>query len=104
MLARRGLVGLLSVLDSPFAYVPHDIIVPGALAAGDLCDLAAALAPTPLRMEALVDGRNVPAGGQALERCFEPTRRAYAARADAFAISEDRTDASGWLIGALGGD
>ncbi|HEX5272284.1 MAG TPA: acetylxylan esterase [Gemmataceae bacterium] len=55
---RGGLDGYRSVLRSPFVYVPHDIIVPGALTAGDLGDVAAALAPRPLRQEGLVDGQN----------------------------------------------
>jgi hypothetical protein len=55
---RGGLTGYHSLLQSPFCYVPHDALVPGALTAGDLCDVAAALAPRPLRLEGLVDGRN----------------------------------------------
>jgi hypothetical protein len=46
------------VLDSPFCYVPTDVIVPGALAVGDLPDIVSALAPIPLRLEAQNDGRN----------------------------------------------
>ena len=53
---RGGLTGFESLLQSPFFYVPHDALIPGALTAGDLCDVAAALAPRPLRMEGLVDG------------------------------------------------
>ena len=34
--------------------------MPGALTAGDLADLAASLAPRPLRLEALVDQLNRP--------------------------------------------
>ena len=62
---RGGLTGYHSLLQSPFCYVPHDVVVPGALTAGDLCDVAAALAPRPLRLEGLVDGlnREVPARG-----------------------------------------
>jgi hypothetical protein len=43
-----GLVSYASVLESPFCYIPHDAIVPGALTAGDLCDVAASLVPRPL--------------------------------------------------------
>src|SRR5581483_459406 len=56
--ARGGLVGYRSVLNSPFVYVPHDIIVPGALTAGDLCEVSAGLYPRPQRLEGLVDGLN----------------------------------------------
>jgi hypothetical protein len=55
---RSGLVSYLSILDSRFAYVPQDIIVPGILEMGDLPDVAAALAPRPLLLEGMVDGRN----------------------------------------------
>ncbi len=53
-----GLKGFASLLESPFCYVPHDTIVPGALTLGDLDDVAAALAPRPLRLEGRVDGLN----------------------------------------------
>src|SRR5262249_37160640 len=53
-----GLVGYHTLLHSPFCYVPHDVIVPGALTAGDLSDVAAALAPRALRLTGLVDGLN----------------------------------------------
>src|SRR5207245_8311660 len=45
-----GLVGYRSVLDSPFCYVPHDVLVPSVLRVGDLCDLSAAVAPRPVRL------------------------------------------------------
>ncbi|HZE98094.1 MAG TPA: acetylxylan esterase [Planctomycetota bacterium] len=51
---RGGLVGYRSILDSPFVEVPYDVIVPGALTAGDLHDLPVAS----LRVEDLVDGLN----------------------------------------------
>jgi hypothetical protein len=53
-----GLVSYLSILDNRFAYVPQDIIIPGILEMGDLPDVAAMLAPRPLFLEGLVDGRN----------------------------------------------
>jgi len=58
--ARNGLVSIRSILDSQFVYVPHDFIVPGALTAGDLSDLAAAIhqSKRPIRVEGLVDGTN----------------------------------------------
>ena len=55
---RGGLSDFLSVLSSPFVYIPPDAVIPGVLTAGDLPDLAAALAPRPLRIDALVDGLN----------------------------------------------
>jgi len=49
-LVRRGLVSFEAVFRSHFCYVPRDSIVPGAMTMGDLCDVAGALAPVPLRM------------------------------------------------------
>jgi dienelactone hydrolase len=55
---RGGLASYLSVVEHAFAYVPMDAIVPGMLQVSDLVDIAAAQAPRPLLLEALVDGRN----------------------------------------------
>jgi hypothetical protein len=60
---RGGLTGYRSVLDSPFVYIPHDTVVPGALTAGDLDDVAAALAP-PVKQEGMVDGLNRRVGAE----------------------------------------
>jgi hypothetical protein len=46
------------VLDSPFAQVPHEAIVPGMLREGDVRDLFAALSETGIEVEYAVDGRN----------------------------------------------
>jgi hypothetical protein len=72
-----GLVSYLSLLESPFCYVPHDALVPGVFEAGDLCDLAAALAPRGLRLDNLVDGLNRRVASDQLTRIFEPARAAY---------------------------
>lgn len=53
-----GLAGFDSLLQSPFCYVPHDAIVPGAIAAGDLSTVTETLSPRPVRLEGLVDGLN----------------------------------------------
>jgi cephalosporin-C deacetylase-like acetyl esterase len=74
---RGGLGGYQSALESPFCYVPHDVIVPGVLTVGDLSDVAAALAPLPLRLERLVDGRNRLVGADEVDRIYEPARAAY---------------------------
>jgi dienelactone hydrolase len=98
--ARGGLTGYDALLHSPFCYVPHDAVVPGALTAGDLCDVAAALAPRPLRLAGLVDGRNrhVPADGLAVT--FAPTRAAYDAASvrERFVLEAEGDDASRWLL------
>ena len=74
---RGGLVGFDSVLHSQFCYFPHDVVVPGALTAGDLCDVAAALAPRPLRIEGLVDGLNRRVSKATLFQTYNPARTAY---------------------------
>jgi hypothetical protein len=76
---RGGLTGYHSILQSPFCYVPHDALVPGALSAGDLCDMAAALAPRPLRLEGLVDGLNREVPPDVLAQTQGPVLAAYGA-------------------------
>lgn len=55
---RGGLSSFESVLTAPYVLVPHDVIVPDLLETTDIPDLAAALTPTNLRLEALVDNGN----------------------------------------------
>jgi hypothetical protein len=74
---RGGLTGFDSLLQSPFCYVPHDALIPGALSAGDLSTVAAGLAPRPLCMVGLVDGLDRAVGADAMARILEPARSAY---------------------------
>lgn len=74
---RGGLVSFESVLSSPFVYLPHDAVVPGALLAGDLCDLAGALAPRPLKLVGSVDGVNRAVDWRLVEKSYEPALSAY---------------------------
>jgi hypothetical protein len=64
---RGGLLSYRSVLRDPFCYVPLDAIVPGILESADIPDILAALAPRPVLLEGLVDGkdRRVTADGAA---------------------------------------
>jgi hypothetical protein len=55
---RGGLDSYLSVLRDRFCYVPLEIIVPGILETADIPDIAAALAPRAVRIEAPVSGKN----------------------------------------------
>jgi hypothetical protein len=55
---RRGLVRYATALDSPAIYLPHDVIVPGATAAGDLTAFLAALPTGSLHFEQPIDGTN----------------------------------------------
>lgn len=78
IVARGMITGYQSLLDHVYCYIPHDAVIPGALTAGDLCHIAAALSPMPLRFENLVDGRNCPASPQHIDACFHPAKTAYA--------------------------
>jgi dienelactone hydrolase len=74
---RRCLTGFDSLLKSPFLYVPHDALIPGALTAGDLCDVAASLAPRPLWIEGLVDGLDRAVKASDMESIMAPVRSAF---------------------------
>jgi dienelactone hydrolase len=102
--ARGGLVSYQALLQSPFLYVPHDALVPGALEAGDLADVAAVLAPRPLRLERLVDGLNRLVPSEALATGYAPARAAYRAagaenRLQLEAAAGD--DPARWLLTSL---
>lgn len=93
---RGGLVSYQSVLESPFLYLPHDAIVPGALKAGDLPDVARALGSRPLRLEHLVDGVNRRVSTEAM-------RDAYGA-SDAVLLHAQPSpadDVAAWLVSSL---
>ncbi|MCS6850812.1 MAG: hypothetical protein NZ700_06545 [Gemmataceae bacterium] len=75
--AEGGLVGYESVLGSPFIYVPHDALVPGALTVGDLGDVTAALAPRRVRLAGLVTGVNRRATAEELRRGYAAAHEAY---------------------------
>jgi len=75
--ARGGLAEFQSLLANPFHYVPHDIIVPGALTAGELCDVAAALFPRPLQLADLVDGQNRAVTAEEVAVAFAPVNATY---------------------------
>jgi dienelactone hydrolase len=56
--ARGGLASYRSVLESPFVYLPHDAVVPGAIVSGDLPEVVGALTPRAVRLDDPVDGQN----------------------------------------------
>jgi hypothetical protein len=105
--ARGGLTGYDALLRSPFCYVTHDVVVPGALTAGDLCDVAAALAPRPLRLVGLVDGLNRRVPADRLAGVYAPARAAYsqANTPGRFALDDDKDQGSAarWLMTQLQG-
>src|SRR5262249_34733879 len=75
--ARGGLVSYRALLDSPFVHVPYDAIVPGALTAGDVVDVVAALAPRKVTLEGVVDGMNRKVTAKEAAKAFALARRAY---------------------------
>jgi hypothetical protein len=103
---RGGLTGFESLLEGPFPYVPHDALIPGALTVGDLCDVAAALAPRALRMEDMVDGLDRAVEPVELARVMVPAREAYRALGAGTDLRLGEGDAASpsaarWLLGPL---
>ncbi len=96
-----GLNRFQDVLTHFAVLVPHDIAVPGMLRVGDISDLAAAFAPRPLHLEAMVDHLNRRVSLNALEQAYQPTKEAYGSAATALSFSEDRTSAAAWLLKSL---
>ena len=97
--AQRGLAGYLSLLEAPFVYAPMDSVVPGILEVGDLADVAAALAPRPLLLAGMVNGRNVRLETSELEHTFRPVTAAFAAAGAAgrLTLAAEPRDAAAWL-------
>ncbi|MFN0018155.1 MAG: acetylxylan esterase [Pirellulaceae bacterium] len=56
--SRRGLVSFHSLLESPYVYVPHDVIIPRAIMVGDLPLVMDALSLRKIRIVGQVDGLN----------------------------------------------
>ena len=95
--AQRGLAGYLSLLEDAFVYAPMDSIVPGILKAGDWADVAATLAPRPLLLAGMVNGRNVRLERPEIERTFGITGAAYERAADHLTLAAEPRDAAAWL-------
>jgi cephalosporin-C deacetylase-like acetyl esterase len=72
----RGLVSYHSALDGPCLYMPHDSIVPGAIAAGDVALIVEQLETTPLRLWDMVDATNRPVTEAATQRTFAKAKLA----------------------------
>ena len=73
-----SLLSYTALLDEPFVYQPADSIIRGLLRIADLPDIAAALAPRPLRMEGLVDGCNCQVSLKQAQKTYHLARAAYA--------------------------
>jgi dienelactone hydrolase len=105
---RGGLASYASLLRSPFCYVPHDALIPGALKAGDLPALASGLAPRPLRMDDMVDGLDRVVPVRELATTFEPVRAAYRSQRVEVRLQLDEGDqarepVSRWLLRQFSG-
>jgi cephalosporin-C deacetylase-like acetyl esterase len=101
--ARRGLAGYLTVLENAFTYTPSDVIVLGILKVGDIADIAAALAPRPLLLEGLVNGRNIRLQAGQLERVLGPAKDAYkeSGAVGQLTIHSEPGDVTAWLVAGL---
>jgi cephalosporin-C deacetylase-like acetyl esterase len=106
VLVEGGLVSYQSVLHGQNCNLPHDVVVPGALTAGDLPEVAALLAPRLVRLVGLVDGTNRRVPAEALARTYAPAREAYTAarageRLQLVERSEGKDATARWLLEAL---
>lgn len=66
----RGLASYASAWDGPCLYLPHDAVVPGAIAAGDIPLMVEQLDSIPLRMWDLTDALNRPVTEKAAAELF----------------------------------
>jgi dienelactone hydrolase len=96
-----GLASYHSVLGHFAVLIPHGVSVPGALTAGDLCDLAAGLAPLPLRLEAMVDHLNRPLAVDRIRELYAPALHSYRQTPEALRFVAERTSAVEWVLEQL---
>ena len=102
VIARGGLTGYAALLDGAACHVVMDAIVPQVLETGDLAEVVATLAPLPVRLEALVDGRNRLASQERLERDLASARKAYRPASDALLLAPaGHDDVAEWFGAAL---
>ena len=102
---RNGLSDFHSILSSQFVQIPYDVVVPGVLTAGDLPDVAAAIAPRPLRLDGLVDGLNRRLSAEAARALYRPGVEGYRAAGAEGRIAINRTAQrqARWLLEQVGG-
>jgi hypothetical protein len=101
--ARGGLASYLSVVEHAFAYLPLDALVPGLLQVADVVDIAAAQAPRPLLLEALVNGRNVLLTSGELTGTLSSLARAYERHGAAshLLLRSEPNSVAAWLTAQL---
>jgi dienelactone hydrolase len=100
---RNGLTGFASILDTAFDYVPADVTVPGFLEVGDLADVEAALSPTPMLLEDLIDAQDRLVGEPVLKSQLQPVYDAYGKAAANLSVrsGDGGSHVSEWLISHL---
>ena len=99
IVASGGLVSIRSVLDSQFVHLPHDFVMPRALLAGDLSDIAQTIAPRPIRLDRMVDGTNRPAKKEVIEKEWSRVRQAFKKHGRESSLSVNLNEGVGdWLI------
>ena len=96
-----GLVSYHSILTHYAVLVPHGSCVPGALTAGDLCDLAGALAPRQLRLEAMTDHLNRAVSAAEVKKAYAPAVEQYGDNPKALTFADSRSSAGAWLLEQL---
>lgn len=102
----QGLCDFQSAIEDPFCYLPYDAVVPGVLAVGDLCDVAAVLTPRPLWLNDMVDGHNSIVPSEELVRRYKPARIAYEAGSASHRLQlgtkqTENMSVASWLTGQL---
>jgi dienelactone hydrolase len=100
------LVSYRSLLESPFFYLPHDVVEPGFLAKMDLDEIARRFAPRNLKMEGLINGLNLTVDQATMQARYGQTAKAYQANADRLQLGAQRsTDAeiAAWFAKVLKG-
>jgi len=79
-----------------------DVIVWRLLKSADIADITGALAPRPVVLAGLVNGRNILTDATDLDRVLEPAKRAYesAGAANRLTLSAESENMAAWLIAA----
>ncbi len=98
---RGNVASYQDVLTGPYVYIPHDVVVPGVLAKGDLVDLAASLAPCQLCLDRLVDGLNRPLSSDDVRMIYEPIIKAYKSKDAPVLFSPGDSLGARWLLDTL---
>jgi hypothetical protein len=102
--ARGTFASFGSLLNSPFLYVPHDAVVPGAMTVSDVSDIAAAMAPRPLMFANPIDGLNRAVSAEKTQASLSTTTDNYrnADAGERLSLSADRkTDPVEWILQQL---